>query len=318
MPRTAYFWDAISLEHDTGHHVECIERARRLAPERMQRHLPGIDLRPILDHDAVEWVLRLHEPDYHDFVKRTCAQGGGLLDQGDTVVGRRSYDAALAAVNAALTAADAVMKGDADNAFCAIRPPGHHALPNRAMGFCLFANVAILARYLQAQHGLARIAIVDWDVHHGNGTQHFFYGDPDVLFVSLHQHPLWPGTGMATERGEARGEGTTLNIPIAPFTSEADYLARFEREVLPALSGFRPDILLISAGFDAHKSDPLANLSLTERGFAHLTRCLVRLANEHCGGRLVSCLEGGYDLDALELSVAAHVDALCAEEQSNT
>ncbi len=312
MLRTAYYWDPIFLEHDTGHHVESIQRAERLRPEKLRRRIPNLDHRPILPHDAIEWILRLHEPDYHGFVKRTCLDGGGLLDQGDTVVSRRSYDAALAAVNAALTAADAVMKGDADNAFCAIRPPGHHALPGRAMGFCLFANVAILARYLQERHGLKRIAIVDWDVHHGNGTQHFFYEDPDVLFVSLHQHPLWPGTGMATERGEGPGEGTTLNIPIPPFTSEADYVARFEREVLPAVSGFEPDFLLLSAGFDAHESDPLANLRLTERGFAHLTRCLARLATEHCGGRMVSCLEGGYDLDALELSVAAHVDALCA------
>lgn len=310
--RTAYLWDAVSLDHDTGRHVECIDRARRLAPDTMRRHIPGLNHVAIDGHDAVAWISELHVRDYHDWVKRRCENevDRSLLDHGDTVVSHQSYEAAIASVNAALTAGDLVVSGRASNAFCAMRPPGHHALPDEAMGFCLFGNVAILARYLQLHHGIGRVAIVDWDVHHGNGTQHFFYEDPSVFFVSLHQHPLWPGSGRASERGDGAGEGFTLNIPIAPFTSESDYLATFDAKVVPALDSFRPEFVIISAGFDAHVDDPLASLQLTESGFAQMTRRLNELAHRHCGGRIVSCLEGGYNLDALEGSVAAHVVAL--------
>lgn len=312
MPHTAYYWDAVSLEHDTGRHVECIARARRLAPENMRRHLPDLDARPVPERDVIDAICRLHHRDYHDWVRRRCDEGGGLLDSGDTVVSKRSYDAALASVRAALAAGDAVVSGEVDNAFCAMRPPGHHALPDEAMGFCLFGNVAILARYLQDRHRLHRIAIVDWDVHHGNGTQQFFYEDPDVLFISLHQMPLWPGTGAADERGSGAGRGATLNVPIAPFTSEPDYIETFKSLVIPALEAFQPEFMIISAGFDAHRDDPLAQLQLTEEGFAELTRLLRGVARSFCGGRIVSCLEGGYNLDALEASVAAHVRELSA------
>lgn len=310
MPRTAYYWDAISLDHDTGRHVECIARAERLRPEAMDSLVPGLDARPVVDHDAPKWILRVHEPAYHDWVMQSCRSGRRLLDGGDTVVSERSYDAALGSVNAALSAADAVIGGHADNAFCAMRPPGHHALPHAAMGFCLFANISIAARYLQEQHKIERLAIVDFDVHHGNGTQDIFYNDGDVYFVSLHQHPLWPGTGMSDERGDGPGKGATLNIPIAPFTSEADYLATFESQVIPAVRGFKPEFLLVSAGFDAHRDDPLAQLQMTETGFAQLTRWLKQIAVEHCQGRIISCLEGGYNLDALQRSVAACVHVM--------
>lgn len=310
MSRCAYYWDAISLQHDTGKHVEQIARAERLQPEAMAALVPGLDMRTVVDHDAPKWIIRVHEPTYHDWVKESCQRGRRLLDAGDTVVCERSYEAALGAVNAALSAADAVMAGEADNAFCAMRPPGHHALPNATMGFCMFGNVAILARYLQEHYKIRRIAIVDFDVHHGNGTQHIFYNDPDVLFVSLHQHPLWPGSGMADEIGEGPGMGATLNIPIAPFTREADYLATFEARVLPAVQTFNPEFLLVSAGFDAHRDDPLASLQMTETGFTQLTRWLKALAAELRQGRIISCLEGGYNLDALQRSVAAHVKAL--------
>ncbi len=310
MSRTAYLWDAINLSHDTGRHVECIARAQRLDPSRMARRMPGLDARPIAVHDAVEWIARVHDRGYHDWVKSACHQGRRLLDAGDTVVCERSYDAALAAVNAALTAADLVMSGEVDNAFCAMRPPGHHALPRAAMGFCIFANISILARYLQLHHRLGRIAIVDFDVHHGNGTQDIFYRDPSVLFVSLHQHPLWPGSGMADETGLAHGKGLTLNVPIAPGTSEADYLARFEAEVIPKVRDFRAEMILASAGFDAHEDDPLGDLRLTAKGYGWLTDRLKELADESAGGRIISLLEGGYNLDALEASVAAHVGSL--------
>ncbi|MCG8407963.1 MAG: histone deacetylase [Phycisphaerales bacterium] len=310
MTRTFYYWDAVSLEHDTGAHVECIERSERLRPEKMRKLVPELDARPIEVHNARDWILKLHLPDYHDFVEKTCENGGGLLDHGDTVTSPRSYDAALASVNAALTAADAVMTGEADHAVSVLRPPGHHALPDCAMGFCLFGNVAILARYLQERHGLSKIAIVDWDVHHGNGTQHFFYSDPDVFFVSLHQYPLWPGTGRSHERGEGPGEGATLNLPIAPFTTETDFLSKFETVVLPAVTDFRPEFLIVSAGYDAHRDDPLAQLQLTEDGFIKMTQWLKGVAGDVCDGRLISCLEGGYNLDALQNSVAAHTRTL--------
>ncbi len=310
MSKSAYYWDAISLDHDNGRHVECIARAERLRPEAMTKLVPGLDARPIVEHDAPKWIVRVHEPSYHDWVRQSCKTGRRLLDSGDTVVCERSYEAALGSVNAALTAADAVISGHVDNAFCAMRPPGHHALPHAAMGFCLFANVSITARYLQEHHKIGRIAIVDYDVHHGNGTQDIFYKDADVYFVSLHQHPLWPGTGMSEERGRGSGKGTTLNLPIAPFTSEADYLATFESQVIPTVRDFNPEFLLVSAGFDAHRDDPLANLQLTETGFAQLTRWLKQIAIEHCQGRVLCCLEGGYNLDALQQSVAACVRVL--------
>ncbi|MBX3395130.1 MAG: histone deacetylase [Phycisphaerae bacterium] len=312
MARTFYYWDTTCLEHDTGRHVECIDRARRLEPSLLQRTVPKLDPQPIIEHDAVEWICKLHVRDYHDWVRQRCETQAerSLLDHGDTVVSPRSYAAAIAAINAALTAGDAVASGRSSSAFCAVRPPGHHALPDEAMGFCLFGTISILARYLQLQHGVGRVAIVDWDVHHGNGTQHFFYEDPSVFFVSLHQHPLWPGSGRASERGDGPGEGFTLNVPIPPFSPETEYLSAFETKVLPALDAFQPEFLLISAGFDAHVADPLASLQLTEASFGQLTRWLRQLAGQHCGGRIISCLEGGYDLDALEASVAAHVSAL--------
>jgi acetoin utilization deacetylase AcuC-like enzyme len=310
MSRTAYYWDPLSLEHDTGFHVESIARAEKLCPEEMRALVPNLDARPVVPHDAPAWICRVHDPEYHDWVKTACESGRTVLDHGDTVVRARSYDAALASVNAALTAADAVMAKEADNAFSAMRPPGHHALPARAMGFCIFNNVAILARYLEDQYKIARVAIVDWDVHHGNGTQHIFWRNPDVFYASLHQHPLWPGSGLASEQGDGPGLGVTLNVPIAPATSEVEYLSLFENKILKGLRYFGPDVLLLSAGFDSHEADPLASLKLTDHGFVQMTRWMKELAAEYCGGRLISVLEGGYNLDVLQRCVAAHVTAL--------
>jgi acetoin utilization deacetylase AcuC-like enzyme len=276
----------------------------------MSEFIPDLDSRAVAPSGAAEWICRVHDEEYRRWVKESCESGQTLLDHGDTAVCARSYEAALASVDAVLTAADAVMSGEVECAFSAMRPPGHHALPARAMGFCIFGNLAILAEYLRERHGIGSIAVVDWDVHHGNGTQHVFWRDPDVLFTSLHQHPLWPGTGMSGECGEGAGQGTTLNIPLPPGTSEAEYVQAFEETVIPALDHFQPDFLLISAGFDAHVDDPIAQLSLTAQAYAHMTRLLKDVAAHHCGGRIISTLEGGYNLDALQRSVAAHYLAL--------
>ena len=312
MSRTAYFWTPESLLHDNGRHVENVERARRLAPERILPQVLSLRRMEITPHDAEAWVLRVHEESHHRLVREACESGRCILDGGDTQAGPGSYEAALAAVDAALSAADAVLGDEADNAFCAARPPGHHALPFQSMGFCLFATVSILVRYLQEQHGLQRVAVVDWDVHHGNGTQHVFWHDGDVFFVSLHQHPHYPGTGLASETGEGEGAGKTLNIPVAAGTSGEAYLAKFQESVIPAIEAHEPEAIVVSAGFDAHIDDPLGGLMITEDGFALMTEWVKALAEKSCGGRIICLLEGGYNLDALERSVVAHLRELTA------
>jgi acetoin utilization deacetylase AcuC-like enzyme len=206
------------------------------------------------------------------------------------------------------------MQGRIKSAFCAVRPPGHHADSRRAMGFCLFNNVAVAARYLQQHHGLDRILIVDWDVHHGNGTQEIFYEDPTVFYFSTHQYPHYPGTGTEDERGRGAGEGFTLNCPLPAGTGDHVYLEIFEKVLVPAAKGFRPDFVLISSGFDAHRDDPLAGMCLTGHGYAGMTRILRQIADLHCGGRIVSCLEGGYNLEALADSAEAHLEVLSGSD----
>ncbi|MDP9172431.1 MAG: histone deacetylase [Planctomycetota bacterium] len=268
-----------------------------------------VEIEPV---PAEEKLLELvHTPAEIHRVKQLCAAGGGALDE-DTIVGPNSYEIALLACGAVLRCCDAVALGNVRRAFAAIRPPGHHAEPERPMGFCLFGNVAIAARYLQKQHGLEQIAIVDFDVHHGNGTQAAFEHDPSVLFVSLHQdpHTCYPGTGFAYEVGLDAGLGSTLNVPLPPGSGDAEYLQAFQSRVLPKLDLFKPQMLLLSAGFDAHRDDPLAQMELSEDGFARITHLLVQAADVHSGGRIVSALEGGYNLRALGRSVVAHLAAL--------
>ena len=204
------------------------------------------------------------------------------------------------------------MAGSLRNAFCALRPPGHHAESDRAMGFCLLNTVAIGARYLQGKHRLARIFIVDWDVHHGNGTQHIFYNDPNVFYFSTHQYPFYPGTGSSEERGIGEGEGTTRNCPLAAGSGDREILAQFESALASEMAAFRPDFILISAGFDAHRDDPLAQLAVSDAGFFEMTQVVLSLAATYCNGRVVSCLEGGYHLAALSRSVEQHLRALIA------
>lgn len=258
---------------------------------------------------AIDHLLLVHTPEHVERVRRVCEGGGGVLDQGDTPVGERSYEIARLAVGGLIACCDAAMNGTVSRAFNAARPPGHHAEPGQPMGFCLFSNIAIAARYLQRVHDVERVAIVDFDVHHGNGTQACFEDDPSVYFVSLHQHPrtCYPGSGYDRETGVGPGLGYTLNLPLRPRSQDADYLAVLEQRVIPALDAFRPEVLLISAGFDAHRDDPLAQMALSETGFEMMTRLLVGVADRHCGGRVVSTLEGGYDLRALGRSVVRHL-----------
>jgi acetoin utilization deacetylase AcuC-like enzyme len=303
-----FVYDPLYLEH-------CPPAAHPERPERLAHlvhRLKDDGVWDTLHHMAPgpateEQLLAVHTPGHIDLIKKVSARGGGPLDEvRDTHASERSYEAALLAAGGVVTAIDAVLTGTTGAAFCAVRPPGHHAERDRAMGFCLFNNVAIGARHAQQQHGIERVAVLDWDVHHGNGTQHSFEDDPTVLYVSLHQYPFYPGTGARRERGIGRGEGYTLNFPLHAGTGENVYISIFEGEIVPALERFRPGLLLISAGFDAHRNDPLANMALSEHSFARLTDLVKGIAP------VVSVLEGGYDLDALALSVERHLHSLSA------
>jgi acetoin utilization deacetylase AcuC-like enzyme len=222
----------------------------------------------------------------------------------------RSYEVARAAVGGVLAACDAVVRGDVRNAFCAIRPPGHHALRDKAMGFCLFNNVAIAARYLQKKHGMSKILIVDWDVHHGNGTQDAFYEDGSVMYFSTHLSPFYPGTGAAEERGRGKGSGLIVNVPLAAGAGDPEVLRAYEDKLKPAALAFKPDFVLISCGFDSHENDTLGRLAITTEGFGKMTRIVKEIAAASAGGRLVSMLEGGYTLENLAASAAIHVKTL--------
>jgi acetoin utilization deacetylase AcuC-like enzyme len=248
-------------------------------------------------------VERVHDPAYVAALREFARRGGGRLDA-DTIVRPESFDVALLAAGAGIAAVDAVLDGVASRAFVLMRPPGHHATPTRGMGFCLFNSAAIAAEQARAR-GAARVFILDWDVHHGNGTQDVFWERADVVFCSLHQWPLYPGTGAADERGAGTGRGATINIPLPPGSGDAAYLDAFAATVIPAIHAARPDLLVISAGFDAHAADPMANMRVTTEGFAALARQAVAVANDVCGGRVVALLEGGYDPAALAASVAA-------------
>lgn len=249
----------------------------------------------------------VHADEYMRRAETACNAGQPYLDSMDVAISARSYEIALLAAGAPLILADALVAGEISNGFALVRPPGHHAEHATALGFCLFNNVAILARYLQRQHGFDKIAIVDWDVHHGNGTQHTFEADPSVMYVSTHQYPYYPGTGAASERGEGRGKGTVVNCPMRAGATDSDYEFAFMERIIPALEAYAPEIILISAGFDAHRDDPLAEINLTTAAFSWMSERLLEIADHHANGRVISLLEGGYNLTRLGDCVAAHL-----------
>jgi acetoin utilization deacetylase AcuC-like enzyme len=257
-------------------------------------------------------VLAVHDEGYVDRLERAVARGDSLIDSADNPLSPGTWDAAWAAVEAALAAADQVAAGAAGDrtAFAAVRPPGHHAERATAMGFCFFNNVAVAAEHLHRQHGAGRVAIFDFDVHHGNGTQHIFEERADIFYASTHQYPFYPGTGAAGETGTGAGRGATLNVPLPAGSGDDVYAAAFAERILPALRGFSPDVLLLSAGFDAWQGDPLGGMRVSEEGFRQWGDRLRELAAEVCGGRVLAVLEGGYDLDALPRLVEAHLEGL--------
>jgi len=257
-------------------------------------------------------IQAAHTPQHFKLVESAFAEGLDRLDA-DTTISMQSFDASLFAAGGAVSGVDAVMTGEADNAFVVARPPGHHATAERPMGFCLFNNVAVAAKYAQNKYKeIERVAIVDWDVHHGNGTQGIFYTDPSVYFFSMHQYPWYPGTGSRGETGHSRGLGATLNIPVKASTQAAEQKRMFEAAIEDIATNFRPDLIMISAGFDAHLTDPLGQLKLEDRDYVSMTRTIKQWAAEVCQGRVVSCLEGGYNLDTLGETVRSHVKELAS------
>ena len=308
---TALLADPIYKQHLTGAgHPEQPGRfdavLQALEEAGLLEDLPKIDRRAASEEE----ILLCHAPDYLETVKRDVADGARSLSTGDTVISEKSYEVAREAVGGVLQAVDAVVEGRAANAFCVVRPPGHHASPDRGMGFCIFNNIAIAARYAQQRHDLERVLIADWDVHHGNGTQDIFYRDGSVLFFSTHQSPWYPGTGKEWETGEGPGKKTTLNAPFPAGAGRSEILGAFRTKLLPAANEFKPDLILVSAGFDSRLGDPLGQFTLADQDFADLTELLLELADTHSAGRLVSILEGGYDLEGLGLAAAKHVEAL--------
>jgi acetoin utilization deacetylase AcuC-like enzyme len=308
---TAFVADARCQQHDTGFgHPE--------RPQRFTAVFDGLKSAGLLDklarmepraiqRDDLELV---HTPRYLTLAEHEITSGLPQLSTGDTSVCDESWDAARLAVGCALAAVDAVVGGKAANAFCLVRPPGHHAGANRGMGFCILNNIALAARHAQKWHGLQRVLIVDWDVHHGNGTQDIFYADGSVFFFSTHQWPWYPGSGRAKVTGDGEGKGTTLNCPLPAGSGREEIFAAFETQLIPAADKFRPELVLISAGFDSRVGDPLGQFQLTDTDFADVTKLVRTIADRHAKGRVVSLLEGGYNLTGLASAAAAHVGAL--------
>jgi acetoin utilization deacetylase AcuC-like enzyme len=306
---TGLVYDPIYLEHDTGDHVEnprrLVDAMSYLKETGIKERLISLPARPA----SLEELEMIHAPEYVSYVKSKAEMGGGWLDP-DTVMSPKSYEAALYAAGGVLVAVEAVIKGKVDNAFALVRPPGHHAVRDRAMGFCIFNNVAIAGEFALSKFNLNRVLIADFDVHHGNGTQDAFYADPKVLYFSTHQYPFYPGTGWMDEIGTGAGEGTTVNFPMAAGWGDEEYLRAFNEVLVPVSRRFQPELILVSAGFDPHWADHLATMEVTITGFAQMATILKELAAELCQGRLVFTLEGGYNLRVVASSIKATFDVL--------
>jgi len=305
------YHDPCFLDHDTGAHPEKAERLRRVA-----KHLDETGLakrcrvgpiKPV----SLDRLARVHRLEYVSEVKDFAAQHGGYIEA-DTVCNRRSYDVALQAAGAVCDAVERVVKGDETQALCLVRPPGHHAVHASAMGFCLFNNVAVAARVATAELQLDHVLVVDWDVHHGNGTQEAFWEDEQVGFLSIHRFPFYPGSGREEETGGGKGLGTIVNLPTEFGTAREDYLAKFQGALAALAAKLQPQLVLVSAGFDAHRQDPIGSLGLETEDFAKLTAAVKQIADTYAAGRLVSVLEGGYNVDVLPLCVAEHLQTLLA------
>ncbi len=306
-------YDPIFLAHDTGAHPESPSRmTATMALLEECGLLSKLDRIPARAASKVELALA-HDPRYVEGVRRAAEAGGGWVDP-DTLITPRSYDVAAHVVGGTLEALDAVMGGDVASAYCLVRPPGHHASPVQAMGFCLFNHVAVAAAQAVAKHGLERVAIVDIDVHHGNGTQDAFWSDPRVLYVSTHEYPFYPGTGAATEIGEGAGRGFTVNIPMPHGSGDAEHRRAFEEIALPAVRRFRPQLVLVSAGFDAHFADEIAMQQLSVDGCGALLAMIKQAGEELCGGRMLVAQEGGYHLTALPWCVRRAIEILRGDE----
>jgi len=311
IPPTGLAADSLCMKHDPGFgHPECPQRYESvilgLEEAGLAEKMPRVPAR-----DATRQELRrVHMSHYLDLAENMIKDGAPELATGDTAVCEHSWDAALRAAGLTLSAVDAVMTGRMANAFCAVRPPGHHATAARGMGFCVLNNVAAAARHAQKIHGAQKVLIVDWDVHHGNGTQDIFYEDGSVLFFSTHQYLLYPGTGRREERGKGEGLGCTINCPLPAGSARTEVLGAMRDRLLPAAESFRPDLVLISAGFDSRAGDPLGGFLLTDDDFVEMTRLVMGIAERHAARRLVSVLEGGYHRGGLGAAVAAHVGTL--------
>ncbi|NIR29482.1 MAG: histone deacetylase [Gammaproteobacteria bacterium] len=312
--KTGFVYDPRFLEHQTeaGHP----ERAERLVAtmDFLKRQPWFSALERVVPQPADRaWVEQVHSAEYIARASEACRRGFSHLDVLDVSISERSWDVALLAAGAALALGDRVIAGQIRNGFALVRPPGHHAERATALGFCLFNNVAIVTRYLQKAHGLDKILILDWDVHHGNGTQHTFEEDPSVLYVSLHQYPFYPGTGAASETGIGRGAGATLNCPMAAGAGDEEYEAAFAQRVLPRIEEYQPEAVVVSAGFDAHRADPLANISLSTEFFRWMSERMLEVAETHAQGRLISLLEGGYNTAVLPQCIAEHLLVLSGQ-----
>ncbi len=312
--KVGYVYDPIYLRHDTGEHPESSRRLEaiiaRLEQSGLKERLTLIRPRPATEEE----LALVHHQAYIRRIKEIGQHGGGWLDM-ETVMSPGSYDAALFAVGGAVSAVDAVMAGKVSSAFALVRPPGHHATAREAMGFCIFNNVAIATRYALKRHGLGRVAIIDFDVHHGNGTQEAFFDDPAVLYVSAHQSPCYPGTGQINETGHGQAEGTKVNIPLPRGCGDAEYLRVFEEIVVPIVRRFGPEFILVSAGYDICRADGLAEMQVTVTGLAGMMSIIKKLAGDLCAGRLVMCLEGGYNLETQAYAVQATFGVLLGETE---